>query len=61
MVPEKIGAASFTGMTVTAAITTSIVMGPLWAWSDLKQHSVGLLRILGACLMFAGLFLIAKF
>ena len=59
-VPEKIGAASFTGMTVTAAIITSIVMDH-FGLVGFKQHSAGIGRIIGACLMFAGLFLIAKF
>jgi len=59
-VPEKIGASSFTGMTVTAAIITSIVMDH-FGLVGFKQHPAGIARIIGACLMFVGLFLVAKF
>ena len=60
IVPEKIGASSFTGMTVTAAIITSIVMDH-FGLVGFKQHPAGIARIIGACLMLGGLVLIAKF
>ncbi len=60
IVPEKIGAGSFTGMTVTAAIITSLVMDH-FGLVGFKQHSAGIARMIGACLMLGGLFLIAKF
>jgi transporter family-2 protein len=59
-VPGKIGASSFTGMTVTAAIITSILMDH-FGLVGFKQHSAGFARIAGACLMIGGLVLIAKF
>ncbi len=60
IVPGRIGAGSFTGMTVTAAIITSLVMDH-FALVGFQQHSAGIARIIGAGLMLTGLFLIAKF
>lgn len=57
---EKIGAGSFTGMTVTAAIITSLVMDH-FGLVAFEQHSAGVARMIGALLMVSGLVLIAKF
>ena len=56
----KVGAGAFTGITVTAAIVTSIVLDH-FGWLGLKEHAAGAWRIVGAVLMIAGVMLVAKF
>lgn len=57
---EKVGAGVFTGITVTAAIVTSVVLDH-FGWLGLKEHAAGLWRITGTVLMIAGVMLVAKF
>lgn len=60
MVPQKIGAAPFIGLTVTAAVITSLVMDH-FGLLGFKVHAASVGRVVGACLMLAGLALVARF
>lgn len=57
---ERLGSALFTGLTVTAAIATSVVLDH-FGLVGFKQHAAGLWRILGCVLMIGGLALITIF
>lgn len=57
---QKMGSAVFTGVTVTAAVVTSIVFDH-FALMGFKHHPASVLRIAGAALMVAGLWLVATF
>ena len=59
-IAEQVGAAVFMTVTVTAAVTTSLVMDH-YGLMGFKEHAAGWGRIAGAGLMFTGLALIAKF
>lgn len=54
---ERLGAAVFTGITVTAAIITSVVLDH-FGWVGFAQHSADPWRILGCALMIGGLVLV---
>lgn len=57
---EKLGAAVFLGVTVTAGLTTSIVMDH-FGLVGFKVHTAGLGRIVGCLLMTGGLAMISFF
>lgn len=57
---ERLGAALFTGLTVTAAILTSTLLDH-YGWMGFAQHSAGLWRILGCLLMVGGVVLVSVF
>ena len=57
---EKLGAATFTGLSVAAALITSVILDH-FGWVGFQQHTAGLWRILGCALMVGGLGLIAVF
>jgi bacterial/archaeal transporter family-2 protein len=57
---QRLGAAVFIGITVTAAIITSTVMDH-FGWVGFQQHSAGLWRIVGCVLMVGGLALVSLF
>ncbi|MDX7952694.1 DMT family transporter [Lichenihabitans sp. Uapishka_5] len=57
---EKLGAAVFTGCTVTAAILTSVLLDH-FGLVGFKEHAASLWRLLGCALMIGGLVLIATF
>ena len=57
---EKLGAATFTGLSVTAALITSVILDH-FGWVGFQQHTAGLWRVLGCALMVGGLGLIAVF
>jgi transporter family-2 protein len=59
-VADKVGAAAFTGLTVTAAIVTSIALDH-FGWVGFQVHEAGIWRLLGAVLMIAGLGLVCLF
>lgn len=60
LVADKVGAAVFMGLTVTAAVITSLLMDHFGLLGfDVKPAGLG--RIAGGALMIAGLGLIAKF
>ncbi len=58
--PDKLGSALFTTLTVTAAVLASLLLDHM-GWVGFKQHPAGLGRIVGAVLMVAGLGCIAAF
>ena len=57
---QKLGAAVFTGLSVTAAIVTSVALDH-FGWAGFEQHSAGLWRIVGCVLMIGGLALVSLF
>jgi transporter family-2 protein len=56
---NKVGAGTFTGITVTSALIASLVIDH-FGWFRMQQHPLGPGRIIGAVLMAAGIGLIAK-
>ncbi|MGI4858601.1 MAG: DMT family transporter [Janthinobacterium lividum] len=60
MMAEKLGAAIFQALTVTAAIVTSLAMDH-YGWMGFEVHKAGIGRLAGGACMIIGLFLIAKF
>ena len=57
---EKLGAAVFIGITVTAGIAASLAVDH-FGLVGFPQHAASPLRILGAVVMAGGLFLVARF
>jgi transporter family-2 protein len=57
---QKMGSAVFTGITVTAAVITSILFDH-FGLMGFKHHPASLPRIVGGTLMIAGLWLVATF
>ncbi len=55
---ERLGAAVFTGLVVTAGIVTSIVLDH-FGLVGFQQHSAGLWRIAGGAIMVGGLLLVS--
>jgi bacterial/archaeal transporter family-2 protein len=60
MLAHKLGSGVFTGISVTAAIATSLVLDN-FGWIGFKQHPASWPRMLGGGLMIAGLWLMSKF
>jgi transporter family-2 protein len=57
---QKMGSGVFTGLSLTASLTTSIVLDQ-FGLVGFKPHPVSSLRMVGSGLMVAGIWLIAKF
>ena len=57
---DKVGAAVFTGVTVTVAVITSLAMDH-FGLMGFEMHKANILRIIGGVLMVCGLALIARF
>jgi bacterial/archaeal transporter family-2 protein len=57
---NRVGAGPFMGLTVTAALITSLVIDH-FGWFHMPVHSANAWRILGGVLMMVGIGLIAKF
>ncbi len=57
---NKVGAGPFVGITVTAALTASLVVDH-FGWFHMPVHAISIWRIIGVLLMAAGIGLIAKF
>jgi bacterial/archaeal transporter family-2 protein len=57
---QRLGSGVFTGLSVTAAIVSSIVLDH-YGWMGFKVHHASLPRILGCGLMVTGLWLTSKF
>lgn len=55
---ERLGAAVFTGLVVTAGIVTSILLDH-FGWVGFEQHTAGLGRIAGGALMIGGIILVS--
>jgi transporter family-2 protein len=60
MLAQRLGAGVFSGISVTAAIATSIALDN-FGWIGFKQHPASWPRMLGGILMIAGLWLVSKF
>jgi transporter family-2 protein len=58
LLADKLGAAIFTGLTVTAAIVASLVLDH-FGWLGFVQHTAGPWRMLGSVLMIGGVALIS--
>jgi transporter family-2 protein len=59
-VAQQVGAAAFMGLTVTAAIVTSVVLDHFGLFG-FERHPAGVLRLAGAALMIVGVVLVARF
>ena len=59
-VAQRIGAAPYLGLLVTAGVVTSILLDH-FGWVGFEQHPVSLWRICGGLLMIAGIALAAMF
>lgn len=57
---QKLGAATFTGLTVTAGIVTSVLLDH-FGLAGFEQHSAGLWRIFGCIAMVGGLAAVCVF
>lgn len=60
LVADKMGAALFQGLTITAAIVTSLAMDH-YGWLGFEVHKASPGRLAGGALMIVGLALVAKF
>jgi transporter family-2 protein len=60
MLAQKLGSGVFTGISVTAAIVTSMALDH-FGWIGFKQHPASWPRMLGGGLMIAGLWLVSRF
>ncbi|SDO24237.1 transporter family-2 protein [Methylobacterium phyllostachyos] len=60
LLAERLGAAVFTGITVTAAIVTSLLLDH-YGWLGFTRHAAGPWRILGGLLMVGGVALLSLF
>ena len=60
MLAQRLGAGVFSGISVTAALVTSIALDN-FGWIGFKQHPASWPRILGGGLMIVGLWLVSKF
>ena len=58
--PGQLGSGLFTGLTVTAAVITSIALDH-FGLVGFKQHPAGIGRLIGAALMVAGIVCVAVF
>ena len=56
---QKVGAGPFVGLTVTAALLTSLVLDH-YGWFHMPVHAINQWRVLGALLMVGGVALIAR-
>jgi transporter family-2 protein len=57
---NKVGAGTFMGLTVTAALVTSLVIDH-FGWFRMNAHPINPWRALGGALLVAGVALVAKF
>ncbi|MCJ2032931.1 DMT family transporter [Methylobacterium sp. J-068] len=59
-VAQRIGAAPYLGLLITAGVITSIVLDH-FGWVGFERHPVSLWRVLGGLLMAGGIALVAMF
>lgn len=59
-IAQKMGAALFTGASITASLVVSLLLDN-FGWVGFKQHAASPARLAGAALMIAGLWVVAKF
>ena len=60
MLAQRLGSGVFTGLSITAALATSIVLDQ-FGWLGFKQHSASPARLAGCGLLIAGVWLVARF
>ena len=60
MLAQKLGSGVFTGISVTAALVTSMVLDN-FGWVGFKEHPASWPRLLGGGLMVVGLWLMSRF
>jgi transporter family-2 protein len=60
LVVQKLGSGLFTGVSLTAALLTSVVMDQFGV-AGLRQHSASPLRLVGCGLLIGGIWLVARF
>jgi len=60
MYAQKLGSGMFTGLSLTASITISILFDHM-GWIGFKQHPASPMRLLGGALMIGGVWLVSKF
>lgn len=60
MLAQRLGSGLFTGLSITAALITSIVLDQ-FGWLGFKQHSASPVRLAGCGLLIAGVWLVARF
>lgn len=57
---QRLGSGVFTGISVTAALASSILIDH-FGWIGFEKHPASVVRIAGCALMICGLWLVAKF
>jgi transporter family-2 protein len=60
LIAGRVGAAAFTGLTVTSAIISSILLDH-YGWLGFDVHAAGIWRLLGGAVMIVGLVLVCMF
>ena len=60
LLAQKLGSGVFTGLSITAAITTSVAIDQ-FGWIGFRHHPASPGRLLGCALMIAGVWLFARF
>ena len=60
LVAQRIGAAAYMGLTVTAAVVASVMLDH-FGWLGFKEHPIGVWRLVGVVLMIGGVGLVSKF
>ena len=57
---QKLGSGVFTGVSITASVLVSILLDHM-GWIGFKQHPASPMRLAGAALMVAGVWLVMRF
>ena len=60
MYAQKLGSGMFTGLSLTASITVSILLDQM-GWIGFQKHPASMLRLTGGLLMIVGVWLVSKF
>ncbi len=60
MLAQKMGSGTFTGLTLTASVTTSLVLDH-FGWLGFSQHTATWPRVAGGMLMIIGLCLVSRY
>ncbi|QQL51264.1 DMT family transporter [Mucilaginibacter ginkgonis] len=57
---DKVGVGTFAGLIITSNLIMSVVIDK-YGWFGTEIHPLSIPRLIGACLMIAGIFLISKY
>jgi transporter family-2 protein len=60
MFAQRLGSGVFTGLSLTAALVTSVLLDQ-FGWIGFKQHTASPARLVGCCLLVAGVWLVSRF